>query len=307
MITLRQLRYFDAVAAAKSFARAAELHQVSQSALSQQIARLERSLGLSLFTRLPRGVALTPAGESLLPAAREVLRTMTRLVDSSSAQAAGHMQHLAVGSPMYAVRSPQRQRVMRAFHLAHPSTHIVFKNAWSPALIEAVLADELDATFSMSPPEQPGTQCQIVEDCAAVMVLRRDDPLAQLDRIGLTDLAGRVVVIQPPAVNRWMHEHLAAPLLSAGAQIASPAEPSLPAVLQQVVDDGVLAPAVPWEMDFVNADTLTDLLVRPTTGEVGLRFTLYLIRRAHPGPHVTDALWSVAATVLDEHASPGSD
>ncbi len=68
---LQQLRYVLAVSETANFTRAAEQCHVVQSALSHQIAALERELGLTLFARTSRRVQLTPAGEAFLPAARQ--------------------------------------------------------------------------------------------------------------------------------------------------------------------------------------------------------------------------------------------
>src|SRR3954447_21126043 len=70
---LRHLRYFVAVAETSNFTRAAELSFVAQSALSQQVAALEKELGNQLFHRTSRAVTLTEAGEVLLPLARRIL------------------------------------------------------------------------------------------------------------------------------------------------------------------------------------------------------------------------------------------
>jgi LysR family hydrogen peroxide-inducible transcriptional activator len=68
-----QLRYFLAVARAGSFVKAAEEERIAQPSLSQQIKKLEESLGVSLFDRLGRGLKLTPFGEQLLPEAEAIL------------------------------------------------------------------------------------------------------------------------------------------------------------------------------------------------------------------------------------------
>ncbi len=68
-----QLRYFVAVARAGSFVRAAEAERIAQPSLSQQIKKLEDSLGVSLFDRLGRTVKLNAYGERLLPEAEAIL------------------------------------------------------------------------------------------------------------------------------------------------------------------------------------------------------------------------------------------
>jgi DNA-binding transcriptional LysR family regulator len=70
---LQQLAYFVAVAETRHFTRAAARERVAQPSLSKQIQTLERELGAPLFSRARGNVALTPAGEALLPVARRIL------------------------------------------------------------------------------------------------------------------------------------------------------------------------------------------------------------------------------------------
>src|SRR5690625_7211592 len=75
---LHQMRYVLAVAHARSFTRAAEACHVVQSALSQQISKLERELGVPLFSRSSRRVELTAAGAAFVPWARTTLDAVDR-------------------------------------------------------------------------------------------------------------------------------------------------------------------------------------------------------------------------------------
>jgi LysR family transcriptional regulator, hydrogen peroxide-inducible genes activator len=74
---VRQLKYFVAVAEERSFSRAAARVRVAQPSLSQQIQKLEATVGQSLFDRLARRVTLTEAGHSLLPFARKILNGLS--------------------------------------------------------------------------------------------------------------------------------------------------------------------------------------------------------------------------------------
>lgn len=80
-ITLRQMRYFDALATTRHFGKAAELVSVSQPALSAQIAEMERLLDVKLIERQRTGAILTREGEELLPEIRDILERAERLAD----------------------------------------------------------------------------------------------------------------------------------------------------------------------------------------------------------------------------------
>src|SRR5512145_1575812 len=89
---LRQLISFERVADLGSFTRAARSLHLVQPALSQQIAALERELGVPLFHRGARGVRLTEAGERLLPYVRRILGELER-----AQQALGALRELRTG------------------------------------------------------------------------------------------------------------------------------------------------------------------------------------------------------------------
>ncbi len=95
---LRQLRYFTAVADEGGFGRAAERLHIVQSAVSQQISRLERELGVELFDRSARRVKVTPAGERLLLEARAVLDAADRTRRVAATLAAGEEGVLRLGT-----------------------------------------------------------------------------------------------------------------------------------------------------------------------------------------------------------------
>ncbi|AVO39048.1 LysR substrate-binding domain-containing protein [Pukyongiella litopenaei] len=96
-ITLRQLRYFDALARHGHFGRAAEACAVSQPALSVQIRELEEALGNALFERTPRQVRLTTLGREFLARSREILRAVNELGDLARAAQDQWIGQLRIG------------------------------------------------------------------------------------------------------------------------------------------------------------------------------------------------------------------
>jgi len=96
-LTLRQLRYFEALAKHGHFGRAADACAISQPALSVQIKDLEESLGVGVFERGPRHVRLTAFGEDLALRVREILRGVDELGEMARAAQDGLMGRLRIG------------------------------------------------------------------------------------------------------------------------------------------------------------------------------------------------------------------
>ena len=96
-LTLKQLRYVDALARHGHFGHAAEACAVTQPALSMQIKELEAALGITLFERGPRAVRLTGFGEDFITRARAILRDIDELLDLSRAAGSSLIGRLRIG------------------------------------------------------------------------------------------------------------------------------------------------------------------------------------------------------------------
>ncbi|MGW9479497.1 LysR substrate-binding domain-containing protein [Saccharomonospora azurea] len=195
---LQQLRYVLAVAETKSFTRAAERCLVVQSALSHQIARLERELGARLFDRTSRRVQLTAAGEAFLPAARQCLEAAERAV-ADVAAALGEVRgrlRLGVIPTVAAVDLPS---VLREFRLRHPQAHVVLRVGSSRELVEQVKRGELDLAFLGLPAtvEPRGVRVHEFVRDRHVAVVAPDHPLAGANEVALSTLASEVFVDFP--------------------------------------------------------------------------------------------------------------
>lgn len=98
-IDLRELRYFVTVAELKSFTKAATIMHIAQPALSRQVLKLERQLGVELFTRHARGVELTEPGGLLLQRTYSIFRQLKATRDDVVAHAESPCGVIALGTP----------------------------------------------------------------------------------------------------------------------------------------------------------------------------------------------------------------
>ncbi|WP_063733315.1 LysR family transcriptional regulator [Streptomyces sp. RTd22] len=192
---LQQMRYVLAVAETASFTRAAERCHIVQSALSHQVARLEKELGARLFERTSRRVRLTTAGEAFLPAARQALEAAER-ARAEVAAATGEIRgKLAVGS-IPTVAAVDLPAALRDYRLRYPQVRISLRVDSSERLVEQVREGTLDAAFlGVQPGSRPrGVRDRELAQGQHVAVVAPGHPLAAEDEVDLPRLAEEVFV-----------------------------------------------------------------------------------------------------------------
>lgn len=192
-IELRYLAALIAVSKDESFSRAAERLGYTQSAVSQQISRLERSIGHQLIERPggPRPVSLTPAGAVLLRHAEAIVARLTSAAADLDALDDGSAGRLRIGS-YQSVGVRIVPRVLGEFTTSYPDVHIeLVENEDDGVLLGQVERGELDLSFVVAPlPEGPFDAEELLED-PYVVVVHTDSPLgAGKSTITLKELAG---------------------------------------------------------------------------------------------------------------------
>ncbi|CDR05462.1 LysR family transcriptional regulator [Streptomyces iranensis] len=195
---LQQMRYVVAVAETNSFTRAAERCLVVQSALSHQIARLEKELGARLFERTSRRVRLTPAGAAFLPAARQCLDAAERAAAEVAAAVGEVRGRLAVGL-IPTVTAVDIPGALRDFRERYPRVRISLRVGASDDLVEQVREGALDVAFLGLPttarPRGVGAH-ELARD-RLVAVVAPDHPLAEEAQVDLRRLSSEVFVDLP--------------------------------------------------------------------------------------------------------------
>ncbi|USX56552.1 LysR substrate-binding domain-containing protein [Lentzea sp. HUAS12] len=190
---LQQMRYVVAVAETGSFTKAARQCLVVQSALSHQIARLERSLGARLFDRTSRSVRLTQAGAAFLPAARQCLDFAERAA-AEVAAAVGEVRGRVVVGVIPTVAAVDLPAALKVFRERYPQVRVALKMLSSLDMVKQVRDGALDLAFLGLPlgarPE--GVRGRELARDEHVAVLAPSHPLARRPELTLEELAGEM-------------------------------------------------------------------------------------------------------------------
>jgi LysR family transcriptional regulator, hydrogen peroxide-inducible genes activator len=153
-VTLRQLRYFNALARHGHFGRAAEACAISQPALSMQIKELEEALGGVLLERNARQVALTKFGEEAAQRVRDILRSVDELGDFARASQDRLVGRLRIG--MIPTIAPYLlPKVIGNLTRMHPELDIHVRETLTPKLIQELAEGRLDTAIVALPVSEP--------------------------------------------------------------------------------------------------------------------------------------------------------
>jgi DNA-binding transcriptional LysR family regulator len=196
---LRQLHYFDAVARRRSFTQAALDLNIAQSALSQQVRKLEQELGVELLRRTTRRVDLTDAGELVLLRAGRMFAEEEALRADLDAMRGLLRGRLAIGG-VPPVGALQPTRLIAEFGRQHPGVSIRVREDVAAALIDELRSDELDLVLALVDPEEvpDGVEARRLLEEELLLIMAADHPLAKRKRVPLTTLAGHALIAYGP-------------------------------------------------------------------------------------------------------------
>ncbi len=192
MLDLRRLRIFAAVAEGGSFTAAASVLYLSQPAVSQQMAILEREAGVPLLERLPRGIRLTPAGEFLAKRTTRLLTDMTEIEDELTCFGVGQQEvHIGAFSTAGADLIPL---AIRAFRERRPDVRIVLMPARATDVVAQLHSSRIavglvwDYDFAPQVTDTSFERVELLADPLRVVV-PIDHPAAGERDVALRDLA----------------------------------------------------------------------------------------------------------------------
>ena len=192
---IRQLKAFLAIAEAKTFTAGARRVNVTQAAISMQIRQLEDEVGLQLFTRTPRRVILTEAGEHLLERARKILREHDAAVAEIAELAGAEHGRLRIGSASAMFVTMQLPAILQNLKRMFPNAEITVSSGTSQTLVDKILHGEIDIAFVSLPVENSHVMTELLFSDEIVAIAHPKHPLADQKFISAAALAGEPLIL----------------------------------------------------------------------------------------------------------------
>ncbi|MEU6998805.1 LysR substrate-binding domain-containing protein [Nonomuraea sp. NPDC046570] len=194
--TLRQVEVFLAVAEALHFGRAAEKLHISQPTVSQEVARLERAVGVALFDRSHRAIALTPAGRVMTAEGRVLLDQAGSLLGKVHLHEESRMNTARlVASPSIVNRL--LPAVISQAELELPMLKIDDIPVETGGVSAALAAELADIGLGRFLDDMAGFQKETIADEPVFVAISREHPAAGLPRVALRDLADVPLLLWP--------------------------------------------------------------------------------------------------------------
>jgi DNA-binding transcriptional LysR family regulator len=191
---LHQLRYFVAVAELRHFTKAARDLRIAQPSVSRAVRVLEEELGTQLFHRMKGNVALTSAGEVLLPWARRVLADVDGAALEVRELADLRRGRLAVGATP-SLATTLLPPALARFHAAFPGVELVLHEAGSRDLVGELEQGALDIALVILPLRHEVLETTPLLREELVVAVAPDHPLASRKTIAIGDLKGVPLVM----------------------------------------------------------------------------------------------------------------
>jgi DNA-binding transcriptional LysR family regulator len=280
---LRRIQYFVAVAEEAHFGRATERLQMAQSPLSQQIKALEAEMGVVLFQRTTRKVELTAAGERFLPRARAILASVEEAVTEAAQVADGRLGRIAIGFTGSATYDllPSLVRVLRA---DLPGIELdIHGEMLTPDQVAALLDGTLDLGLLRPPVRTAEVDVHVLRREPLIAVLPEHHPLADRDRVQLSDLRDDPFITYPSRNRSVVYEAVIDACERAGFFPRTIDEVAETSTLVSFVAAGLGVALVPASVQHLRITGATYLPLAGTTREVELALAT---RAGETSPHV---------------------
>lgn len=200
-MNLNQLKYFVAVAEHRSFSKAAEQYYLSQTAITQQVQKLEQTMQTQLIDRKSRPISLTPMGKIFLTEAKDILARMETALQRTREATAGLVGTLRVG---YTIGYEQSSlaSLLRNFRHRYPNVLVTCHSRDTDALAAGLINGEFDIIFTWDSSnicQEPQIQVKPQDKVRLVVALYGSHPLARRPGLTRADLRGETILFMSPS------------------------------------------------------------------------------------------------------------
>ena len=192
---IKQLRAFLAVAETKTFTAGAKRTGVTQAAISMQIRQLEDGIGIPLFTRTPRQVILTEAGEKLIVRARKILREHETALAEIAEIAGAEYGRLRIGSASAMFATVQLPTILERLKQQFPGAEVTVTSGTSQKLVEKILHGELDMAFVSLPVENASIHADLLFSDRIVVIVHPAHEFAARHSVSAKNLAAQPLIL----------------------------------------------------------------------------------------------------------------
>ncbi len=274
-IELRHLRTIRAIHEAGGLARAAEMLNITQSALSHQVKGLEEQVGMELFVRRTKPLKLSAAGMRVLRLAERVLPEVEALQEEFRSLRSGKSGRLHIAIECHACFE-WLLPVLGAFRRAWPEVDVDIRPGLAFEALPALRREEVDLVISSDPEDLPGIDFSPLFDYAPLFVAAADHPLATKPFVEAGDFRDQTLITYP--VERARLDVFSQLLLPAQVEPRAVRQVELTAVILLLVASNRGVAVLPdWVLRDIRHQS--DYITRPLT-ETGLTRRLYAATRS---------------------------
>ena len=274
-IEFRHLRTIKAIHEAGGLARAAEVLNITQSALSHQVKGLEEQVGVELFVRRSKPLKLSVAGQKLLRLAEKVLPEIEALEADFLGLRSGRAGRLHIAMECHACFE-WLFPVLEQFRKAWPDVDVDIRAGLAFDALNALQREEVDLVLSSDPEDLPGVDFSPLFDYSPLFVAAAGHPLAVRDYVEAEDFRDQVLIAYP--VDRTRLDVFSQLLMPARVEPRAIRRVELTAVILLLVASNRGVAVLPdWVLREVKVSS--DYITRPITSQ-GITRRMYAATRA---------------------------
>lgn len=202
-MNLNQLEYFVSAATNLNFTKAAKECFISQTAMTQQMQALEKSLGVQLFIRDKHHIELTTSGKVYLKEARAILKRSDEAMRLARMAAKGLDGEISIGF-ISGFGQSDCYELLRGFHEAFPNIKIKLMRNTMSELMELLTRGECDVVFTVQPHQRQFEKINrlYINSYPVFVAMSKNNPLSEMKEIECKELIDESFIIMQPAARK---------------------------------------------------------------------------------------------------------